>query len=268
MYLKRMKQALHKRTVADIPIFEFDDVTSTQDLSRDMLEDRSHEVTQKRKSAIPGAMVGVVSATNQTDGRGRRNRKWESLKNSSMLATFILAKREESPMIDVAHLMITVCDVIEVNGPNARIKWPNDLVIETEKSKKVGGCLTEIVDDTLLVGIGINITSDAYPPELKEDATSLEENGYNIFPDELINRIVEDYTRRVANKISDLEIWEQYKSTCATLDQYIRIDSMNESIVGNARDIGSDGSLIVEKESGESISVSEGDVVHVRPADD
>ncbi len=266
MYLKRMNQALHKRTVADIPIFEFEQVESTQDLAREMVEENLTKLNLEGREVVLGELYGVVSATNQTKGRGRFQRTWESVDHSSMLATFIVAKRDANPMIDVAQLMVTVCDVIHVNGPNARIKWPNDVIIETQESKKVGGTLTEIVGDFLLIGIGINITSDAYPLELKQEATSLEENGYNIIPAELVNRIVEEYSRQGSHAISDSDIWKKYKSKCATLGKYIRVDAMSESLVGSARDIADDGALIVEKDSGEIVSVSEGDVVHVRPA--
>lgn len=276
-----MEEALHKRTVADIPILEFGQVASTHHIARDVIENRRGDMPLNANEVYPGSLYGAIVADNQIAGRGRRERRWESLRGSSLLVTFILGKREMHPMTDVAHLMVTVCDVLREVRPSKRdkadesqmhsirIKWPNDLVIETEKgeTKKVGGCLTELVNNYLMVGVGINITKDAYPVDITQ-ATSLEEWGYSITAGALLDQIVENYAHRRIDSFSDSEIWREYKSFSSTLGQQVRVETLMEIFEGFAQDVAFDGSLVIEKTTGEVVKISEGDVVHLRGIED
>ena len=273
-----MEEALHKRTVADIPILEFGQVASTHHIARDVIENRRGDMPLDANEVLPGSLYGAIVADNQIAGRGRRERRWESLRGSSLLATFIIGKRELYPMTDVAHLMVAVCDVLKKVGPSKadkkgrlelKIKWPNDLVVDagTGETKKVGGCLTEVVNNYLMVGVGINVTQDAYPADIT-NATSLQECGYTITANELLDQIVKNYAHRRIDSFSDSDIWKEYKSFSSTLGQKVRIETITETFEGFARDISSDGSLIVEKNTGEVLEISEGDVVHLRGVED
>lgn len=260
----RMEKAMGKRTVADIPIEEYRELTSTHDRALLMLDDPTDWGIKSFNEVQPGQLMGVIVADHQTKGRGRRDRTWNDEPGSSLLATFILGARLENPMIDVASLMMSVCDVVQSRGVQCRIKWPNDLIVENESMPKLGGCLTEIHDSLLLVGLGINISPDAYPDELEESATSLADEGIDFSRRQLLDAIVMTYQDLYKPQPNHVKIWDKYRSYCATLDQHVRIDHMNGEITGVAKDISDLGALMVTTDSGQKITVTEGDVVHIR----
>ncbi len=131
-----------------------------------------------------GAAHGtVVVAEEQTRGRGTKGRTWHSPLGLGLYVSFVL--RWEDPrglsgaflLLPLAAGLAAAEAVLESTGVEARLKWPNDLVLD---GRKLGGILTEGVlapgaPGYAVVGIGININHgrDDFPPELRETATSL-----------------------------------------------------------------------------------------------
>ncbi|MHC4508640.1 MAG: biotin--[acetyl-CoA-carboxylase] ligase [Planctomycetota bacterium] len=129
----------------------------------------------------------VVFAEEQTAGRGRSGRKWDSGTGDSILCSIVL--REESPGVAEGilppHLLSLVCAVAvaEAIGPagagsHAKIKWPNDILLN---GRKVAGILLESKTDRhgslcCILGIGINCHQhpDSFSDELRPTATSLD----------------------------------------------------------------------------------------------
>ena len=263
-----MIEGVHKRAVADIPIFECGEVTSTHDVAFDLLGGESQGNDFDIENRSPGDLIGAISATNQTKGRGRRSRVWESSAGSSLLVTFIISKRPSNQMVDVANLLVAICQSIQSAKPELpeiKIKWPNDLVVGEETIKKLGGCLTEVEERFLLVGIGINLNESSYSSDLEPIATSLLEQGLEISSAELLDKIIEKYQERKDQINSEYEIWADYKAICNTMSKKVRVDQINASVVGLARDIAEDGALVLELENGEQVRILEGDVINLRP---
>jgi BirA family biotin operon repressor/biotin-[acetyl-CoA-carboxylase] ligase len=116
----------------------------------------------------------VVAAGLQERGRGRgQGTRWLSGRWESLLATVVLAPSEAGfPLTQLslrAGLAVALA-VEETAGIGVRIKWPNDLLWE---GRKLAGILCESREGALLVGIGVNCTQAAFPPEIAATACSL-----------------------------------------------------------------------------------------------
>jgi BirA family biotin operon repressor/biotin-[acetyl-CoA-carboxylase] ligase len=87
-----------------------------------------------RELAFAGAPHGtLVTASEQTAGRGRQGRRWSAPAGSALLMSLLL--RDAPPLLP----LIAAVAVSEVAGAHARIKWPNDVVVETARGGGAGG---------------------------------------------------------------------------------------------------------------------------------
>lgn len=130
-----------------------------------------------RALAARGAPHGtLVTADEQTAGRGRQGRSWTAPPGSSLLASFLLRpQRPPSGLFALAVALATAeaCEEL-VPGLEVGVKWPNDLVVA---GRKLAGILIEgrPQESWLVVGIGVNVTlrPEQLAPELVDRATSL-----------------------------------------------------------------------------------------------
>jgi BirA family biotin operon repressor/biotin-[acetyl-CoA-carboxylase] ligase len=139
-----------------------------------------------RRSASPEPQAPspeglVVIADEQTSGRGRRGHSWFSPPGSGLYVSVVLAPATAiDPMRAVTLLTlaagVALAEGIEqASGLRVDLKWPNDLLVS---GRKLGGILAESSGTgdraTVVVGYGINVRPTAYPPELRERATSMD----------------------------------------------------------------------------------------------
>jgi BirA family biotin operon repressor/biotin-[acetyl-CoA-carboxylase] ligase len=139
-----------------------------------------HRVTgstneRAKELARAGAPHGtLVTADEQTAGRGRQGRSWLAPSGSAVLMSLVL--RELEPGIALAPLAaaVAVCEAAEASAPGieGRVKWPNDVWVE---GRKLAGILIEgrPQEGWAVLGIGLNVTATELPEELREIATSL-----------------------------------------------------------------------------------------------
>jgi len=125
----------------------------------------------------------VVVAAEQTSGRGRRGHIWFSPAGSGLYASVVLAPAtaridpvRATTLLTLAVGVALAEGVEQATGLRVDLKWPNDLQVSR---RKVGGILAESFgtgapSDTVVVGYGINVLATAFPPELRDRATSLE----------------------------------------------------------------------------------------------
>ncbi|MGH7385562.1 MAG: biotin--[acetyl-CoA-carboxylase] ligase, partial [Candidatus Rokuibacteriota bacterium] len=133
--------------------------------------------------AAAGAPEGtVVTARHQRAGRGRRGREWWDAPGESLLVSVLL--RPPSPPAVVPQLSLVgalaVVEAFALGGVTARIRWPNDLLID---ARKVCGILAEASSGVsragtgilhhVILGIGINLNQTEFPESLAPRATSL-----------------------------------------------------------------------------------------------
>jgi BirA family transcriptional regulator, biotin operon repressor / biotin---[acetyl-CoA-carboxylase] ligase len=116
----------------------------------------------------------VVVADHQTAGRGQHGRVWQARPGSSLLMSAALRPPQElcRPVILTALAAVAVGDaVLALTGAQARIKWPNDLLI---RGKKVCGILIENTTTTVIgIGLNLNQTAEEFADAGLPDATSL-----------------------------------------------------------------------------------------------
>lgn len=132
-------------------------------------------------SGAAEAVGAVVLADQQTAGRGRRGHAWFSPPGSGLYVSIVLAPARARVDPARATKLVTLAvgvalsEGIEAStGLRVHLKWPNDLYVAR---RKLGGILAEASGpppNVVVVGCGVNIAPAAYPPDLRDRATSLE----------------------------------------------------------------------------------------------
>lgn len=140
-------------------------------LGRPRLHLRETASTNERARvlAAAGAPHGtLVTAGFQTAGRGRQGRTWTAPAGSALLLSLVI--RELDPLLPLRAGLA----VADLAGPRARVKWPNDVLLD---GRKVAGVLAEArpQEHWAVLGIGVNAALDptALPAELREHAGTL-----------------------------------------------------------------------------------------------
>lgn len=234
----------------------------------------SNQVAAERSRA--GAPDGlVVVADHQTVGRGRRDRSWET--PAGVAVTFSLVLRPDLQPREWPWLPLLVGHAVARSlvgmGYDARVKWPNDVLID---GRKLCGILLERVETpdgpAAILGCGLNVltTADELPVHT---ATSLLLERPDAPPDrhDVLQRVVtairERYDAwRAGGEHGTARLAASYASSCATVGQQVRVELPGgEMLTGEAVDVDRDGLLVVATPDGER-RVGAGDVVHVRPA--
>ena len=133
--------------------------------------------TRARELAAAGAPHGtIVTATEQTSGRGRQGRTWTAPPNKALLYSAIVRPLEERHAMLPLAVPLAVCEAAEELQPKIEcgVKWPNDVLVD---GRKLAGVLIEArpQDGWAVIGVGLNLTiaPDEFPPELQDTATSI-----------------------------------------------------------------------------------------------
>jgi BirA family biotin operon repressor/biotin-[acetyl-CoA-carboxylase] ligase len=190
--------------------------------------------TQEAARELP--IGSVVVAEHQTAGRGRLDRRWEAPTGTALLASFVLAPH---PLLSLAAGVAAA----EACGPRARLKWPNDVLID---GRKAGGILVEMSAAKAVVGVGINVTwapAGAARVDQPRDALL-----------EVLNERLAAWT-----SAPPAAIVQRWRELSDTLGRRVRVELPGRVVEGLAQDIAEDGSLIVDGER-----VSAGNVIHLR----
>jgi BirA family transcriptional regulator, biotin operon repressor / biotin---[acetyl-CoA-carboxylase] ligase len=125
--------------------------------------------TRARELAAAGAPHGtLVTAAEQSAGRGRQGRTWTAPAGQSLLCSVVV--RDPPPLVSLLAGVATA----EAVGPQAQLKWPNDVYLER---RKVAGILVEgrPQERWAIIGIGVNVAvvPGALPAELAATAGTL-----------------------------------------------------------------------------------------------
>jgi BirA family transcriptional regulator, biotin operon repressor / biotin---[acetyl-CoA-carboxylase] ligase len=214
-------------------------------------------------SGAPGGLV--VTAAEQTAGRGRRGNPWFAPPGSCLLYSALLRpfEGEASPLLPLA-VPVAVCEAAEAVAPvRCQVKWPNDVWIE---ERKVAGVLVEARPDEswAVIGVGLNvaISPGEFPAELRETATSL-------LPTESEGKRGPGGSPAVGDALSALSEslgrWVKEPGE-AVLDAYRARDALCgkriswEGGEGVAQEIDEGGHLVVETPGSERTSLGAGEV--------
>jgi BirA family biotin operon repressor/biotin-[acetyl-CoA-carboxylase] ligase len=230
--------------------------------------------TEAINQAKRGADEGLcVVARQQTAGRGRHGRTWLSPKDAGLYFSIVLRPYLEARFLALITLTaaIAVHDALEELWEiDCDIKWANDV---HAGGKKISGILAETVETSkglmVVVGIGINLTSSNLPPELKEIATSIENETSRIPRGEDLLQAVTDtfssFYEALQGENGAKKIREEWtKRSSYASGKPVRVTTETETFTGTTRGIEETGALRVELETGEIRTVYAGDVENLR----
>ena len=232
-----------------------------------VLQEATSTNTLLRDMARAGAPAGSLClCETQTAGKGRLGRAWHSPAGQGLWLSVLLRPRlqpESAPLVTLCAAMAMEQAVREVTGLDARIKWPNDLVLQ---GKKLCGILLEVGFgaagiDYIVVGTGLNVRRGAYPAELAHQATSIEDHLAPLPR----HRLLTHYLAALEHMIDQLEcegfpaLAEAYAARSCTLGRPVRVSGSVE-FTGVAEAIDQTGALLVRDEAGDVRRVLAGDV--------
>jgi BirA family biotin operon repressor/biotin-[acetyl-CoA-carboxylase] ligase len=216
----------------------------------------------------------VLATDFQTAGKGRMDRSWEANPGSSVMASVLLRPSfTESSGIGWLSLMtaLAISQAISALGQEAKIKWPNDVLIQ---DKKVSGILAEAATDLscVVIGFGINVNQLATEFPVETATSLLVETGGSIDRDQLLAAVIQNLKKLYfelsvsGGDAQDSGLREAILSLSATVGQQVSVEFPNgKKTFGLAKQIDSTGRLVVETTS-ETLTVSAGDVLHLRKA--
>ena len=227
--------------------------------------------TELARLASEGAPEGVsVVADEQTAGRGRLQRAWSSPKGAGLYFSLLLRPTIPQNYWPLITFMaaIAVGDALrEAAGLETDIKWPNDLL---SGERKICGILAEAMDTpagrAVILGIGINLTQSAFPPELENVATSVAEaSGRPVEREQILAALLDALSRWYAlleNPAQIVDAWSNRSSYA--IGKLVQVSNGDDVWQGTTCGVEPDGALRLRTSSGEIKIVRAGDVYSIR----
>jgi BirA family transcriptional regulator, biotin operon repressor / biotin---[acetyl-CoA-carboxylase] ligase len=194
----------------------------------------------------------VILAEHQEAGRGRAGNAWVNTYGDSLLCSIVLINN--TFRTELLSLAVAVATAESIHA-RARIKWPNDLMIN---GKKVGGILLESMvypsHQTYVLGIGINChqRADSFPEALKQLATSMDmETGTYVDRITLLRRLLASVEKwlNLAQQSPD-QVIEQWQQKSIQLGHRVSLCFNGKSYTGNCIGIDPDKGLVVQLDRG------------------
>jgi BirA family biotin operon repressor/biotin-[acetyl-CoA-carboxylase] ligase len=204
------------------------------------------------ESGAPGGTV--VTAREQTAGRGRLGRVWTAPDGKALLYSAILRPLDERHLLLPLSVPLAVCAAAEVlrDGIECKVKWPNDVWLQ---GRKLAGILIEAKpqDGWAVIGVGLNLLIEPheFPPNLRQPATSL---GGGVAPE----RAREELDDRLAQWVdaSDEKILAEWRRRDGLRGREIAWEEGS----GIADGIDDRGNLVVAVAGGSRVSLGAGEV--------
>ena len=218
---------------------------------------------KKAKELVDGS---VIISLEQVKGKGRRGRSFHSGKGDGIYLSIILKPGFEPAK---APFITSIAGAALVNTFNkfniqTKVKWPNDVLIN---GKKVAGILTEMSADMefieyIVLGVGINVSGLEFPNELKNIATSLKLEGYDVKKLNIIWQFVYEFELLYNLYLNEntSEVVNILRNNSSVIGKQINVHYMNEIESAIAVDINNQGALIIKTQEGEVKELSSGEI--------
>jgi BirA family biotin operon repressor/biotin-[acetyl-CoA-carboxylase] ligase len=231
--------------------------------------------TRARELALAGTPHGtLVVAEVQAGGRGRLGRSWGS-PQGGLWMSLVLRPRFEARLASriTQTAAVGVAKALWEIGVEARIKWPNDLLVS---GKKICGILAESSAenatgtakgkrlDYVILGVGMNANLD--PAELgvpdREVTTVRSELGRDVDLLELIRALLSNLGAELG-RIEDFgSVLEDWRGLNCTLGEKVRVRRLGETLEGRAVDLSQEGALLLATSRG-TVELFEGEIEHL-----
>ena len=248
------------------PLTRLDVVETTGSTNADLLT---------RHSAGEDIDGAVLIAEHQSAGRGRNGRAWSTPPRSQIALSVGIAARDVPTTAWGWVPLLTGVAVVDAvratTGVDANLKWPNDVLVG---EGKLAGILAEVAapDPVIVVGLGLNVTLTAEEaPDPR--ATSLLMLGSTMLDrSALLGAVLAELTARIDRWRSaggpDTTLVADYRRRSVTLGTRVRaLLPGDREIIGVATDLDESGQLSIDT-GAQTVTVSAGDITHLRPAGD
>jgi BirA family biotin operon repressor/biotin-[acetyl-CoA-carboxylase] ligase len=239
----------------------------------------------------------VLLTERQDAARGRLGRPWSAPQGSQTILSVLLRPDPATEPVDPGRfgelplfIGVAAAETAREFGAPASLKWPNDLVVQggarvnPQGYSKLAGILVEAVSvdpPVIVVGMGLNVSMTAaeFDGAGLPAATSLVLEGADIpdaasrarFTAALLRRIVEVDRAWRGGGEDAARVRARYRDLSATLGSRVRAELPGGRVLtGTATDLGPTGELVIRTDggNGETVTVTAGDVTHLRPAVD
>lgn len=219
--------------------------------------------------AEEGAEHGlIVVAEQQAAGKGRRGRVWHSPKGSGIWMSILLRpdiEPDHASMLTIVAAM-AVYDALSSRIGECAIKWPNDIIVD---GRKLCGILTEMSTELnainyVVIGIGINVNTEAFPGELEAIAASMYMvSGTRFRRSEIICDVwkhFEIYYEQFLQTGDLSGLVDSYNARLVNRGRRVYIEERQRSFDGIAEGIDKDGCLLVRRDGGSMEAIMSGEV--------
>lgn len=203
----------------------------------------------------------AVVTREQTQGKGRRGREWLSAANENLTFSVFVRGGAEPQKLPAAAMAaaISVAELIETQGVNADLKWPNDVLVG---GKKICGILSEGTAGGIIVGIGLNVNMPN-ADHIDQPATSLlMETGERRSIDDLLEKLLpilsahlDDWAEGGFSKVR--KNWEANVPNIGKMISVRDGDAVREGLLAG---FGENGELLLQDITGSVSPVWAGDV--------
>lgn len=224
----------------DINIIIYDSVDSTNNMLKRMFID-----------GIPNNTL--IIADEQTTGKGRFGRSFYSPAKTGLYFSLLIKPELDTStaVLITGVIAVAICRSIEtLTCKHPGIKWINDIYID---NKKIAGILTEASSgfesgkfDYIIIGVGINISTDNFPDELAEIAGSL---NSDISKNQLIGDILNNFYK-IYYSLPDTEFMKEYRKYSILINHEISYNIENVTYSGKVIGIDDFGGLIISNSNG------------------
>jgi BirA family biotin operon repressor/biotin-[acetyl-CoA-carboxylase] ligase len=234
------------------PYRYFEQITSTNDAARQWLNEE------------PAAPQGAfVVADEQTAGRGRLGRTWETPAGSALAVSFVLRPPQKHiPQVTMLGAVAVLATLQRFGATDAAIKWPNDVLL---RDRKVCGILTESEWKGsqlrgVILGIGLNVRVDFSGTPLEDKAISVESAlRRGLHRVDLLEHLVDNLDRWLA-KLGTSDLYDEWLQHLKTIGEPVTVTAGEVRYEGIAVDARPDGALIVQTADGKRRAVYGGEV--------
>jgi BirA family biotin operon repressor/biotin-[acetyl-CoA-carboxylase] ligase len=198
----------------------------------------------------------VLLAEKQTNGRGRKDRKWYSLDDQNLTFSILLKRKFKGNQVNIVNFSTSLAVAVTLENLfqlRVSLKWPNDVLVD---GKKIAGILLDSVSkgstiEKVVTGIGLNVNQSGFQGQYVIPPTSIkieapQEEQLDISRErllsELLNNFEEIYLRGEERPQSVMDDWKQ---RCKMLGEKVTIEDTDVSLTGIFEDVDENGFLLL-----------------------
>ena len=229
--------------------------------------DSTNTWAKNHASTFNSAHLTCITAREQTEGRGRQERKWISPKGNLYASFYFTVPKSTTYLANLGQIMALACaEILCEMKVSVQLKWPNDLLVQ---DKKIGGVLSETIphdrDIGVILGLGLNVNMPNHLLEnLGQPATSL-----HLFlkkpvePLALLQPLLSQFslclTALQARGFASLQ--PRFQELLARKGQMVTVQLPLKKVQGICHSITAEGCLRLQLSSGEFLTLSVGEIL-------